>query len=125
MKATQNSILAMLLIVSMVACKQQSVESESEDNSNKTKDNTELQLVSERWKSEHRISDFHILKAELHPGVTERRVVELLGEPIFITQDDGIAYYEYIQGFKDNSIGWGAVISPDDKLIKWYQDPPQ
>lgn len=116
---------SMLLIMAVVSCNQKSVVSGAEDNSNNTTNNTDIQLVSERWKIERRISDFHILRAELPPGVTSKRVIDLLGEPIGHTQDDGKEYYEYIQGFKDNATGWGAVISSEGKLISWYQDLPQ
>lgn len=124
----QYLVTSVCLIMAVVGCEWHTVETkhkEKSDKAMKIRDAATIQTISNRWKSERIESDFHILKAELPPGTTEERVIELLGEPIGHTQDEGKFYYEYIQGFIDNTTGWGAVISQDGKLIKWYQDDPE
>jgi hypothetical protein len=111
--------------MAVVGCDSQSIETKSKAKSNITMNIRDIQAVSERWQRERKKSDFHILRAELPPGTSSKRIIELLGEPIGHTQDEGKEYFEYIQGFIDNTTGWGAVISPEGTLIEWYQDPPQ
>ncbi len=83
----------------------------------------ELDRLSRRWKNEHNIEDFHLLKDRyIKSGVDVATVLKLLGEPLnkFET-DDGRKYWLYVRcnAAEEQYYAWTCVIDSDGKVIRW------
>lgn len=86
------------------------------------KQQAKLEVVSERWKKNHDIADFIILKDSIQKGMKPEYVRKVLGDPLSISSvDDGRDFWLYVKADaeKEQYYIWTLLLSPEKTVVGW------